>query len=111
MLGDYLLALSLTLLIEGAIAYLFGLRTGRELLAVALINVITHLLLNYLLGLLGFLGLDAPLLLIVGLELLIVIAEWRLLVYVFGPAQGRFLTLSFLANSTSFLVGLLLFWT
>lgn len=109
MLGTYLLALLLTLTIEGSVAYLFGLRKRGSLLAVAMINVITFLILNYLLLVLGYLGMNVPLAWVILLEVLVVVAEWRLLVYVFGNPSGRFFILSMIANTTSFLAGVLFF--
>lgn len=111
MLGRYLLALLLTLVIEGGIAYLLGLRKSQYMLAVALINVITHVILNYLILVLGYLGIDVTFVLIGTLEILVVIVEWQLLVYVFRGPKRRFLTISALANAMSFFIGLLLFWT
>ena len=110
MLGRYLLALLLTLVIEGGIAYLLGLRTGQYMLAVAMINVITHISLNYLILVLGYLGIDTSFMLIVALETGVVIVEWQLLVFAFREPKRRFLAISTLGNATSFLVGLLLFW-
>ncbi len=111
MFGRYLLALFLTLIIEGSIAYLLGLRTRQSLLAVAMINVITHVALNYLLLVLSYLGAGTSLALVIPLELGVVIAEWQMLAYALRAPQRRFLTISILANTTSFLVGVLLFWT
>jgi len=109
MLGTYLLALLLTLTIEGSAAYLFGLRKRESLLVVAMINVITFVILNYLLLVLGYLGITVPLALVILLEMLVVVAEWRLLLYVFGKASGRFFILSLIANTASFLAGVLFF--
>lgn len=108
--GRYVLALLLTLVIEGGTAYLLGLRTSRYMLAVALINVITNLVLNYTIFSLGYLGVDVTFALIVSLEILVVIVEWQLLVYIFREPKGRFLAISILANTMSFFIGLLLFW-
>jgi hypothetical protein len=110
MLGRYLLTLLLTVTIEGGIAYLLGFRTKQSMLVIVLINVITHVSLNYLLVVLGYLGIDITFASISGLEILIVIAEWQMLVYVFHNPKGRFLIISTLANAASFFIGLLLFW-
>jgi hypothetical protein len=110
MLSRYLLTLLLTISIEGCIAYLFGFRTRQSLLAVALINVITHVILNYLLLILAYLDVDTTLAFIAIVEVLIVIAEWQMLVYVFHSPKGRFLVISALANAASFFIGMLLFW-
>ncbi len=111
MLGRYLLTLLLTVTVEGGIAYLLGFRTRQSLLAVALINVITHVILNYLILVLGYLGITTTFAFIAILEILIVIVEWQMLVYVFHSPKGRFLILSALANAASFFIGVLLFWT
>jgi hypothetical protein len=110
MLGRYLLTLLLTLAIEGGVAYLLGLRKGQAMLAVVMINVITHPVLTYLVLLLGYLGIDVTLVRVAILEILVVVAEWQLLVYVFGNPRGRLFITSLLANAASFLVGVLLFW-
>jgi hypothetical protein len=109
MLARYLLALFLTLIIEGCVAYAMGFRERKHVLAVTVINVITHLILSYLLFVLGCLGVDVPLALIVVLEVLVVVAEWQLLVYVFRNPKGRFLVMALLANTASFLAGMLIF--
>lgn len=110
LLGPYLLALGLTVVIEGSLAYLLGLRTRRYQLAFALINVITNATLNCLFLFLSYLGINVTLSLVIALEIGVVIAEWQLLVYVFGEPKRRFLLISAVTNTASFLVGLLLFW-
>ena len=107
MLAKYLLALLLTVAIEDGIAWLFGYRTARLLLAVAMINCITNPALNFLLLLLAWQGVEVTLLLVVLLEVLV---EWRLLVYVIGQPKRRLFFLSLTANAASFLAGLLIFW-
>ncbi|MBN2005109.1 MAG: hypothetical protein JXA21_17250 [Anaerolineae bacterium] len=110
LLGKYLLALVLTVVIEGSIAYLLGLREKQAMLAFALINVITNVTLNYLLLVLGYLGIATSLLLVIALEIVVVIVEWRLLIYALREPKRRFLTLAILGNTASFLAGVLLFW-
>ena len=109
MLAGYLLALFLTLIIEGCVAYVMGFRERKYVLAVAVVNVITHLILNYLLLVLGYLGVNVPLALVIILEVLVVVAEWQLLTYIFHNPKGRFLALALLGNTTSFLLGMLIF--
>ena len=111
MLGRYLLALLLTLVIEGGIAYLVGFRTGEYQLAIAMTNMITNPILNYILLVLGNLGINVTVVFVILLEILVVVAEWQLLVYVFGDPRGKFLVTSVLGNTASFLIGILLFWT
>ena len=107
MLERSLRALLLTVAIEDGIAWLFGYRTARLLLAVAMINCITNPALNFLLLLLAWQGVEVTLLLVVLLEVLV---EWRLLVYVIGQPKRRLFFLSLTANAASFLAGLLIFW-
>lgn len=110
MLGRYLLALLLTLTIEAGVAWLLGLRKGPYLLVIALASMITHPALNYLLLVLGYLGVDATLGLVTILEIPVVVAEWQLLVYVFGNRSKYFFITSLLTNAASFLIGILVFW-
>jgi hypothetical protein len=110
MLGRYLLALLLTVAIEGTVAWLFGFRTGRTLLAVAMINCITNPILNFLLLFLAWLGVEVRLPLVVLLEIPVVVIEWGMYVYVFGHPKGRLFLLSLTTNVVSFLAGVLLFW-
>jgi hypothetical protein len=109
-MAQYLLALCLTILVEAGIAFLLGLRTRRGMLAVAAVNTLTHPLLSFTLLALAFLGRDATLGMILLLELLIVAAEWRLLAYALGLANGRAFLISLAMNAASFLTGVLLFW-
>jgi hypothetical protein len=111
MVAQYLLALFLTIAVEGGVAYLLGLRTRRHMLAIAAINTATHPILVYSLLVLGFLGLNVTLGVIVLLEILVVAVEWRLLVYLFGNPSGRLFLVSLLMNAASFMVGILLFWS
>ncbi|HVP20955.1 MAG TPA: hypothetical protein VMS73_03740 [Anaerolineaceae bacterium] len=110
MLSRYLFALLLTLVIEGAVAWLFGFRKGWSQLAVAMINCLTNPGLNLLLLILAWLGVEVRLQLVVLLEILVVVVEWRLLIYVFGNPKRRLFVLSLLANAASFLAGIWLFW-
>jgi hypothetical protein len=109
-LGRCLVALALTVVLEGGVAFLFGLRERRLLLAVVMINVLTNITLNYLLLVLGYLRIPAPIALIVALEAGVVLVEWRLMVYAFRMPAGRLLLLSVAANALSFSAGLLPFW-
>lgn len=108
--GRYLLALLLTLAIEGGIAWLFGFRAARSLLAIAMINCITNPSLNFLLLVLAWRGVEVTLPLVTLLEVLVVVVEWRLLVYVFENPKRRLFALSLVSNAASFLAGVWLFW-
>jgi hypothetical protein len=111
MLLRCLIALALTIIIEGGVAFLFGLRERRLLLAVAMINVITNVPLNYLILVFGYLRITVPWQLIVVLEAAVVVAEWRLMVYAFRMPARRLLWLAIVANALSFVAGWLPLWS
>ena len=103
-------ALILTIAIEVSIAWLFGLRSKTELWAVVLINVITNPLLNYFIMVNGnFHLISQTNALVLCLEAVIVLVEWRLLVWVLRQGVKKMLLLSFVMNTCSYLVGLLIF--
>jgi hypothetical protein len=106
----YLTALLLTVIIEAAVAYLLGLRQGKVQIALAVINLATNLVLNFLLFVLAAVGVSVSLPLVSAMEICVVFAEWRMLVYTFGQSRQRFLVNSVLGNFISFSMGLLLFW-
>jgi len=111
---DYILlsaaALFLTIVIEAGVAWLCRIRTKRELGAVVLINVITNPLLNYLLAVNGYFHLvSQTFVLILCLEAVVVLVEWRLLVYALRRGAAGMLGLSLGMNACSFLAGLLIF--
>ena len=106
----YLAALLLTVIIEAAVAYLLGLRQRKVQIALSVINLVTNLLLNFLLVVLAAVGVSVSLPLVSALEIGVGLAEWWMLVYTFGQSRQRFLINSVLGNFISFSVGLLLFW-
>jgi hypothetical protein len=103
-------ALILTIVIEIIIAWLFMLRSKTELWALILINVITNPLLNYLMAVNGYFHLiSQTTALILFLEAVVVLVEWRLLVWVLRQEKKKMLVLSFVMNAASYLAGLLIF--
>jgi hypothetical protein len=103
-------ALILTVVIEVGIAWLFGLRSKRELLTVLLINVITNPLLNYLITVNAYFHLVSQTnAFILCFEVVIVLVEWRLLVWVLQQGIKKMLVLSIVMNAASYLAGLLIF--
>lgn len=97
-------------------AALLGLRTPKALFVVALVNLITNPLLTYLLLVAGHLagwGGRTPsgyvALLITG-ELVVVVAEWRMLLWALGGSPARMLRVSVAINAASALAGILLWW-
>lgn len=113
-LWGFCAALAITVAVEAAIAWLFGLRTLRKQLILALINVITNLTLNLLINMLAYLNIHAivspfdPAL--IAFELVIVSIEALMLLQALGlPGKNAFL-LSLAANAASFLAGVLILW-
>jgi hypothetical protein len=96
--------------IEAGIAWLFGLRSKNELGTVILINVITNPLLNYLILINSYFHLvNQTGVLTLALEVCVVFAEWRLLLWVLRLGAKRMLVLSLIMNACSYLAGLLIF--
>lgn len=108
--GRLLIALLLTVAIEGGMAWLFGFRTVSTQLAMAMINCITNPALNYLLLVLAWRGVTVTIPLLIPLEVLVVMVEWGLLVYIFEKPKRRLFALSLAANTASFLAGIVIFW-
>jgi hypothetical protein len=103
-------SLILTIFIEVIIALLFGLRGKTELGTVILINVITNPLLNYLVAVNSYFHLISQSgVLILFLEVVVVIAEWRLLLYVLRTGVKKMLVLSIVMNACSYIAGLFIF--
>lgn len=106
----FMTALSLSILIECVIALGFGFRERTFFLAVATINLITNPILNYSILIIQSLALfRVDFLVLLLFELVVVLVEWRLLVFtVFGGAK-KLLLLSLVMNLCSFASGLLIF--
>lgn len=108
--SSFIAALLLTIGAESLAAFLMGYR-GRVFFAVlALVNLMTNPLLNYILLLVPMLGLERwyyPILAL--LELGVVLVEWRILRYALQREPKSLLLLSALVNAASFLAGVLIF--
>jgi len=108
-----LAALALTEAVELSLAALLGLRTRRALATVALINLLTNPVLNYLGWLLARFG-DWPgraataIPVLLAAEAVVVIVEWRLLLWVLGGSPRRMLLVSLALNAASAGAGLVL---
>lgn len=103
-------ALVLTILIEWIVAYLYGFRGRGELKAVALVNLITNPMLNYVLWVTAYyhiLEVDAAF--VLALEISVVFAEWRLLLFALGGNSKKIFRLSVLMNLCSYLAGFFIF--
>ncbi len=114
LINSFFLPLVLTIIIEGLVALAKGYRSRKQQLVIFLINLLTNSLLNFIvlfcyfsasLDSLGFLQ-------ILCLEVLIIIAEWRLLFYVFRDNSKKLLSLSITMNAISFILGVIFlgFW-
>jgi hypothetical protein len=98
------------------VAAAFGLRTRQALLVVGLINVLTNPALNYALLVAARLApaghqLRVVVPVLAAGEVVVFLAEWRLLLWTLGGGWQRMLTLSAAMNGASLAVGLLIFWT
>jgi hypothetical protein len=109
-LSFFLKPLILTLLTESLVAFCFGFRKPKQFLTLSLVNLITNPLLNYILLLYGFLiRPEFPLAITTLVEIIIVLAEYKLLALVLSQEKkSKLFTLALAANLTSFLIGLIL---
>jgi hypothetical protein len=106
---SYLLALVLTIIVETGVAFILGYRDRKSLAVVALVNVITNPILNYLLLVIAvFRIMEISTALILFLEALVVLAEWRLMVYALDRDPWQLFVLSLVMNTASYLAGLLI---
>lgn len=108
---DFMIALSLTILLEWVVVIAFGFRGRSVFFAVVAINFITNPILNYSILIIQSLNLfrvDFFVLLI--FELIVVLVEWRLLVFSVCGRPKKLLMLSLVMNLFSFASGLLLFY-
>lgn len=105
----------MTLALELPVAVAFGLRTRNALLAVAMINLLTNPLLNYASMVSQLLTgwADGPAasvaVILLAAEAIVVISEWRLLIWTLGEPSRRMLSLSLRMNGVSALAGFV-FW-
>ena len=93
----YFIALALTLLIEGAVVFLFGFRTIRDQLQVALVNGMTHPVFHALILLIGtadWKGVPDMAITLLIFEAIITVAEWFLLSRLYPEKEKLFLLLT-----------------
>ena len=109
-LSDILLALTLTIIVEVIVAFLFGYKDRTSIQSIMLINLITNPVLNYLVSVLSFLGiLPIGTTLILILEAFVVLIEWRLLMFALKKDWKSMLLLSLVMNMASYIIGIILF--
>lgn len=104
---NLIIALALTELIEAITAYIMGNRGKRFYLTLFLANLITNPSINFIICLLYYFKvLYFPI--IIFLEILVVIVEWRIYKYIF-PKKKSLLLASIITNLLSYIFGLLIF--
>ena len=107
---SYFLALLFTLLIELFVIYLFGYRSKKIFITGICVNLITHPFFYYLLWLNSiFTFMPNNYLTIIVLEIIITLTESLLLYHTMTKNYWTVLKLSVAMNTTSFLIGLVLF--
>ncbi|MFA6136098.1 MAG: hypothetical protein WC705_01955 [Candidatus Paceibacterota bacterium] len=110
LISSYLLALLLTIVIELIIAFFFGFRKKIEIIAIVFINLFTNLILNYFLLVNDhFFFFKSSLLIILFLEIVVVLIEWKLLVFALQEKSRKLLALSLVMNFCSYIIGVLIF--
>jgi hypothetical protein len=110
LINNYLFALFLTIAIELVVAFFFGFRKKSEIVAIVFVNLLTNPVLNYLLLVnnhFSFFKINLAITLF--LELLVVLAEWKLLAYALQEKSKRILAMSFAMNFCSYIAGVLIF--
>lgn len=105
-----ILALFLTIIIECFVALILRYRKKEIFQIIVLVNVLTNLTLNYLLLIFRLNNLSVFLysIIVIFLEILIILIEWKIFVYVFGKNKEWFF-LSIAINTTSYVLGGLIF--
>lgn len=104
----FLRALILTEVVEVIAAFLLGYRGKKFLITLLLINIITNPLINCIVMILYYYKLN-NFIIVLALEVLVVIGEWRLFEYALGKGKRSYLFLSIIINLSSYLIGLFLF--
>jgi hypothetical protein len=102
------LALALTLAVELPVAVLFGLRSRPQVLAVVYVNLLTNPALNLIINAVWFTAPSAYVPTLVVLEMVVIVVEWRVLLWAIGGRSRHLLALAAAMNAASVAVGLLL---
>ncbi len=110
LISSSLLTLFLTIVIELTVSFFFGFRKKIEITAIIFINLLTNPILNYFLLVNDhFSFFKINLLIILLLEIIVVLIEWKLLVFALQEKPKKLLTLSLVMNFCSFFIGVLIF--
>jgi hypothetical protein len=105
--GSYLWPFALSVVVEAAVAFLLGYRNRDMVVVVFFINLMTNPASNLLIRAgwcYHLLSGSVPF--TIGLEVAVVIVEWRVLNYVFCGRSKSMFILSLLMNTASFIAGL-----
>jgi hypothetical protein len=110
LISSLLYALLLTIVIELLVACFFGYRKKLEIFSIICINLLTNPLLNYLFLINNhFSFMIINLFVIISLEVLVVLIEWKLLVYALHENSRKMFVLSLAMNFCSYIAGVLIF--
>lgn len=110
LVSSYLLALFLTIVIELAVALFFGFRKKIEIIAIVFINLLTNPILNYLLLVNSYFSFfQTSMSLFLFLEILVILVEWKLLVYALQEKTKKLILLSSVMNFCSYIAGVIIF--
>lgn len=101
------IALAFTIVIEVGVGVAFGYWRWRQIATIALINVITNPPFNFFLTFNYHYQWIPNSVAVLGLEVVIVLVEWRLYVFAWRKRPWRLLALSAAMNASSFLAGIL----
>jgi len=97
-------------MIETPVAWVLGYKKRVEVMTVILASVMTNPVLNYLIALCRFFKLvNVDQAFVLTLEAIVVLVEWRILLYALGGGSRRHFRTSFIMNAASYLTGLLIF--
>ena len=106
-LSEYLITLLATIFIELTVAFALGLKKRDMLLAVLLVNLITHPILAYILVWFNFFHISFAFVLV--LEILVIIAEYMLYKYMRITSKKKCLRLAIIANIASYMIGIFIY--
>lgn len=101
--------LILTIAIEVFVSFVLGKRGVNRVLAIVAVNIATNPALNFILYVIR-LSMTVPRtgFIVVLLEIVVVIVEWRIYVYLFNEDKKGALLYSLILNAASYIFGLLL---
>jgi len=110
MIASFFIDFFLTAIIEMFAIYFFGYKKFRDLLFVFFLNLITNSALTYIIYFNRQYDHFSEIPLVIILEILIVIIEWRLMVWFWQENVKKLFLISFVLNASSLVVGWLMFF-